>query len=181
MSWFKTLFKRDQPEPQQESLGIEMKGSPEQEQRLRELEEASENAHDREKKMKQRIAFLEQELRIEMDPIEKLKKEIELTELSCQLNELNPLLKSICEQELARLKKVLKERYETLSAGKTFFTDFGGGKKKSKKTKQTKSKKSKQTKSKKSKKSKQTKSKKSKKSKQTKSKKSKKSKQTNKK
>jgi hypothetical protein len=130
MSWFKNLFKRNQPEPQQESLGIEMKGSPEQEQRLRELEEASENAHDREK-MKQRIAFLEQELRIEMDPIEKLKKEIELTELSCQLNELNPLLKSICEQELARLKKILKERYETLSAGKTFFTDFGGGKKKS--------------------------------------------------
>jgi len=177
MSWFKNLFKRDQSEPQQESLGIEMKGSPEQEQRLRELEEASENARDREK-MKQRIALLEQELRIERDPIERLKKEIELTELSCQFDELNPLLKSICEQELARLKKVLKERYETLSAGKTFFTDFGGGKKKSKKTKQSKSKKSKKSKQTKSKKSKQTK---SKKSKQTKSKKSKKSKQTNKK
>ena len=158
MSWFTNLFSRAKPEPQQqqESQGIEMKGSPEQEKRLQELEQAAENAHDREK-MKQRIVFLEQELRVERDPIEKLKKEIELTKLSCQLNELNPLLKSICEQELTRLERLLEKRYEeqrlahwdrspSKSAGDAFFSGFGGGKKKTKKSKKSKSKKSKRMK-----------------------------------
>ena len=171
MSWFTNLFSRAKPEPQQqqESQGIEMKGSPEQEKRLQELEQAAENAHDREK-MKQRIVFLEQELRVERDPIEKLKKEIELTKLSCQYNELNPFLQSMCQQELTRLERLLEKRYEEQrlahwdrspsdSAGDAFFSGFGGGKKKSKKSKKSKRMKSKRMKSKrmKSKKSKQSK------------------------
>jgi hypothetical protein len=172
MSWFTNLFSRAKPEPQsqQESQGIEMKGSPEQEKRLQELEQAAENAHDREK-MKQRIVFLEQELRVERDPIEKLKKEIELTKLSCQYNELNPFLQSMCQQELTRLERLLEKRYEeqrlahwdrspSKSAGDAFFSGFGGGKKKSKKSKKSKRMKSKRMKSKKSKQSKRMKSKK---------------------
>jgi hypothetical protein len=170
-SWFKKLFSKSEPQE------IEMKGSPKQEQQQLELEQAAEKAHDR-KKMEERLASLNKELEVETDPIEKVKKEIELTKLSCKLNELNPFLKSICDQELMRLETLLKTLYEEQqlgdwdrsskkSVGDIFFSDFGGGKKKMNKSKRTKSKKSKRTKSKKSKRTK------SKKSKRTKSKKSK--------
>jgi hypothetical protein len=171
-SWFKKLFSKSEPQE------IEMKGSPKQEQQQLELEQAAEKAHDR-KKMEERLASLNKELGVETDPIEKVKKEIELTKLSCELNELNPFLKSICDQELMRLETLLKKLYEEQQlgdwdrsseksvVGNTFFSDFGGGKKKMNKSKRTKSKKSKRTKSNKSKRTK------SKKSKRTKSKKSK--------
>ena len=154
MSWFNKLFRGDKSE---ESQGIEMKGSPEQEQRLQKLEQDAVKAHDR-TKLEKRLASLNKELEVEKNPIEKLKKEIALTDLLSRLNESNSFVRSLCDKELIRLKTLLKELYkeqqlgdwdrssESGSVGKRFFSDFGGGKKKMNKSKRTKLKKSKRMK-----------------------------------
>jgi hypothetical protein len=136
MSWFKNLFGNKNEEKE-----VEMKGSEEEERRVQEeqasADVAADAAQDRQRN-EQRVVSIQKEIELEQNPIEKIKKEIELTEIYSKLN-----------PDIVYYKERLKHLREELSnkSDVIFWKVGNGGKKKSKRRKSNKSK-SKRTKSK---------------------------------
>ena len=136
MSWFKNLFGNKNEEKE-----VEMKGSEEEERRVQEeqasADVAADAAQDRQRN-EQRVVSIQKEIELEQTPIEKIKKEIELTEIYSKLN-----------PDIVYYKERLKHLREELSnkSDVIFWKVGNGGKKKSKRRKSNKSK-SKRTKSK---------------------------------
>ena len=147
MDWLKGLF--TSPEKNKE---VEMKGSPEEEQRVRQQQ------------IREQLKNMEEDMKeLKKDSIERLQKEIKYNELSYQLNR-GMIPEKVYNDEIMRLKKLLGEKMAqqeqkdwneagAAAPGDHFFSSFGGGKRKKSKKAKAKSKKAK-AKSKKAKRSK---------------------------
>lgn len=98
MEWIKGLFSSSTTTPEKNKQVVEMNGSPEEEQRVRQ-EQMRENFKDLEEDIK----------KFKEGSIERLKKEIEYNKLSYQLNP-GVISEKVYQSEMTRLNRLLSQK-----------------------------------------------------------------------
>ena len=146
MDWFKSLFSRRRPNKEVE---VEMKGSPEEEQRVRREQMQLEFEEGKAKKLRD-VKKLEEDIqKSEIDSIERIQKEIEYNRLSHELHLGQYFIQKKYKEEIERLEKLIGEKLakkEEQDWNKSGAAAASGGKRMKLKNAKSISKKSKRTK-----------------------------------